>query len=240
MKGQLKVKYRVREVIREAENVSTLVLENSEGNLPSFIAGQYITVYFPESGTPEGKAYSISAGPSDILKNAFSITIKAIGEFSNKLVAMKSGDVVTGSLPYGYFYSESKDTPLVMVAAGIGVAPFRAMIHDCLKKVPTRRISLFYSNRSKKNIVFKTEFDYLLGMYPNLQIYYFITRERTDFADMFQSRISGQKILGLVQDSLDTEFLICGPISFTRDLWRDLHTLGIPEEVIYTEAFFSH
>ena len=43
----------------EAPGVSTLFLENKSGGVPTFVPGQYINVYFPETGTPEGKAYSI-------------------------------------------------------------------------------------------------------------------------------------------------------------------------------------
>ena len=38
----------------------------------------------------------------------------------------------------------------------------------------------------------------------------------------------------------DAEFMICGSISSIRDMWKGLRDLGIPEETIYTEAFFSH
>ena len=45
-----------------------------------FVAGQYITVYIPESDVKTGKAYSLSSRPFDELA---SITVKNVGgEFS--------------------------------------------------------------------------------------------------------------------------------------------------------------
>ncbi len=55
--------YIVRKKIAEAPDVSTLELTLVGGGVPSFVPGQYITVYFPETGVAEGKAYSISSAP---------------------------------------------------------------------------------------------------------------------------------------------------------------------------------
>ena len=100
----------------EAPGVSTLSLTFADGSIPKFVAGQYITVYFPETKTAEGKAYSISSAPGE---NMLSLTVKAIGEFSNKLCAMEPENEIAASLPYGYFTNEDddQDSMLVMLAA---------------------------------------------------------------------------------------------------------------------------
>ncbi len=226
----------VQSNIMEAKGVSTLRLINWNKVCPHYVPGQFITVYFPETNTPEGKAYSISSSPKERL---ISITVKAIGEFSNSLVAKKTGDRIIASLPYGFFYSESEKSHLVMVAAGIGIAPFRSMIISALLNNPLRKMTLFYSNKTLQDIIFRKTFDELQNQYKNFKVNYFITREKVS-EKIFEGRITGQKIIESIPIDSDTEFLICGSISFTRDIWRDLRSFKISEEKIYTEAFFSH
>lgn len=236
MERENKVQYRVVDILKETANISTLILDNAEFGIPSYKAGQYITVYFPDTNAFQGKAYTISSAPSE---KKFSITVKAMGNFSNRLYEMKRGDAITASLPYGYFYSESSDTPLVMVAAGIGITPFRSMIIDAAAQNPSRKLVLFYSNRTIADIAFKKELDELVASRLQCKVHHFITREQVTLPEVTYARIDGKRIVDVFSDKA-AEFFICGSIGFTRDIWRGLRARGISEEVLYTEAFFSH
>lgn len=237
MEKQTKIQYSVSEKIIETPRVTTLKLKPVNSTDTIYIAGQYITIYFPETGSPEGKAYSFSSSP---LEKSLSITVKAMGEFSNRLTNLQVGDVVTASLPYGYFYSESEDTDMVMIAAGIGVSPFRSIIVTTLLKNPARKITLYYSAKTEVDFAFKKEFEKLQEMHNNFKVIHFVTQEERATGETQKGRIDAQKVLDTVGDTTNSEFFVCGPISFTRDIWRGLRSLGIPEGVIYTEAFFSH
>ena len=237
MKEENKIRYKVVSSVKEAEGITTLSIENSAGELPHFIAGQYITVYFPELGTPEGKAYTISSAPSE---KKFCITVKAIGEFSNRLCAMKKGDILLGSEPYGYFGTESEETPLCLIAAGVGITPFRSMIVEMLGEKSSRIIDLFYSCRTLAETAFRMELDALAKKNPNFRMHYAITREDVKIPGVSKKRLAAGEICRQIASPEKAEFLICGSISFARDLWRGLRSAGIPEENILTEAFFSH
>lgn len=256
MAHEQKDEYVVQEKVVEAPGVFTLKLVRKDGTLPTYCPGQYVTVYFPETKTPEGKAYSISSAPFETTLN---LTIKRIGEFSEHLTDLTPGDSLIASLPYGYFYSESKTSPLAMVAAGIGIAPFRGMLLDAVRTSPERRLALFYSNRTIGDIVFKKLLNELSATHPNFTATHFITRQENIPQDtipdptkdskkesMLHGRMSANIILEKLKDVstniteiTECEFLLCGSIPFVRDLWRDLKNAGISEEAIYTEAFFS-
>lgn len=228
------INYKVIETTQETENVVTLKLLYEDGVL-FYRAGQFITVFFPETGHVEGKSYSISSSPQE---NGLSLTVKGIGVFSSKLLSKKIGDTVTASLPYGYFYSESEESSLVIITGGIGIAPFRSMICESLKKYPQRKIILFYANKTKESIIFKKEFDELSKKSNGVFIVkYYLTQEKAE-VDMRVGRIAIQDIIDGTKNIPDPEFFICGSISFVRDYWKGLKTSGISEEKIYTEAFF--
>jgi len=229
-------RYIVRETIIEAPGVTTLRLSLAKGSVPKYVPGQFITVYAPELGTPEGKAYSISSAPHEKTLN---ITVKDMGKFSHYLCSRKQGDEIQGSLPYGYFFSESHTSPLALICGGIGIAPFRSMLQAAAHDTPRRSMTLFCSNRTEQDIIFKNTLDELQEADKNLRILHFITRQPAE-PPMIGGRINAKTILESLNDKKDAEFLLCGSISFVRDLWRDLRSEGVPEEAIYTEAFFSH
>ena len=235
-RNENKFEYKVIDKIKETKDVVTLKLQHTDNTKISFISGQFITVFFPENGTPEGKAYSISNTSNE---DTINITVKAMGDFSNKLCKMEIGNTVIASTPYGFFYSENEDTSLVFLAIGIGITPFKSMITQALQNNPNREIFLFYGNKTIDDIFFKKEFDELISKHKNFHIKYFISREENLKGDFEKGRININRALELTkQVSFQTEFLICGSISFVKETWNNLRKLNIPEDMIYTEAFF--
>jgi ferredoxin-NADP reductase len=228
--------YKVIGKKEEASDVTTLCLVPLNTSRPEFISGQFITVYFPELGLSEGKAYSISSAPYE---EGFSITVKDIGAFSHKLSTMEIGDTLTASGPYGFFYSEESDTPLVLLAGGIGIAPFKSIISDILEKSPSRKIDLYYSVKDNVDAVFLETFSSLAGKHPNFTYTLHVTRGPVPDSSCRHGRISVDRIAHLHKEGGDTEYFMCGSIPFVRDMWKGLRGYGIPEERLYTEAFFS-
>lgn len=224
--------YLVRGKKRENYDTVTLSLSYEDGTVPSFFSGQFISVYFPELNTPEGKSYSISSPPGE---NTFAITVKGIGEFSNRLCALKPGEKLLGSLPYGFFFSEEDDFDLVLIACGIGVTPFRSTILHTRTHKPERSITLFQSARTKADLLFEEE----LANVSGVATHYFITRDLTPHPHTTGRRMRAEDIIAHCRPE-HAEFFICGSIPFVRDFWHGLKDQGVPEDRIYTEAFFSH
>jgi len=225
--------YKVIDIRKESDDVSTIFLDCSDFDILDYKSGQYITVYFPESGTKEGKAYSISSAPSERI---FTITVRAVGEFSNKITSLKKGDLLLASKPYGYFYTETEDTPIILIAGGIGITPLRSIVFDNFKK--NREIVLLYSAKNFNDIVFKNQFDELANKNQNFKVKYFLTSEKSDLSCIVNARIQSKDIFDCLKNSTESEFFVCGSISFTRDIWKVIKDLGISDNNIYTEAFF--
>ncbi len=210
----------------EVPGVTTLSLREVHHSAVPFIAGQYLTVYFADSNTHEGKAYSLSSAPGETL----AITVRAIGEFSNRLSALGPGDRVNTSAPYGFFTPEEDDRDLVLIAGGIGIAPFRSIIRDTIRRSLTRRVALFHSVRTMSDLIFHNE----------LAATYFVTRERVnELGSAIPRRTRAEDVVAGIQRPDDTDVMICGSIGFVRDLWRGLRVLGVSEDRILTEAFFK-
>jgi len=227
--------YKVVARKKENEEVVTLTLSLINDTCPPFMSGQYITAYFPETGVKEGKAYSISSAPHE---KQLMITIKDMGVFSHRLCSLEVGDTVEGSLPYGFFYSEEDSTSLVLFSSGIGVTPLYSLVKDVFSKNPLRKVQLFYSVKYLSSALFIETLQALSHQHPSFSFIIYVTQEDTSLPWCRKGRIPVKEIVESGSGG-DTEYFMCGSISFVRDTWRTLREVGVPEENMYTEAFFG-
>ncbi len=246
------ITWMVKEKRSEAPDVETIILE-TEGERPPFIAGQYLTVLLAGFEPTEGKSYSISSIPRDA---HLSLTVKAMGNFSRAILSHKVGDRLTTSLPYGFFHPERDERgPRAFVAGGIGISPILSIIEDLLVNGDTDNLTLFYSNRTRADIVFKKRIDALVRDYSNFIAHHFITREpysetssRPDLVhvqgpalndgSVTYGRMTSEYITAHLVNPAETDFFICGSIDFTKSMWTKLKHAGIPHTRLYTEGFF--
>jgi ferredoxin-NADP reductase len=151
----------------------------------------------------------------------------------------------------------------IFLSSGIGVTPFRSMIKYATDKQLPVKITMFDSNRSQQNILYKDEFDKWAAQNKNLKIVYTITEEEKG-REQEQHRMadasgSTTEIKGnwngergridrtMIERHLSKEeisnaiFYICGPpgmISALEDLLKK--QFQIPEERIKVEEFTGY
>lgn len=205
---------------QEAPDIMTLYFKRPF----DFVAGQYITVYFDDTSTPEGKAYSLSSRPSDELA---SITVKDVGgPFSSRLCKLRAGDSLSISHAYGHFNPQTK-SPLVGIAAGVGLSP----VWSIIASNDHARHQLHYGNRTDQHIAFVNELHQLES-----RVAHYISRQ-VDTA-YNRGRMQIEHIVSGAET--DAHYLICGSIDFVRDVFARLESCGIARSNISTEIFFEH
>lgn len=218
----------IHRIVQESPSVVTLYFERPSGFC--YTAGQYITVFFDDTGVNEGKAYSLSSQPGDF---DLCITVKKIGLFSGRLHDMKAGDTLCISPAYGMF-NAFRDAPLVALAAGVGIAPIYSIIRHDVFRGSDRPIRLVYTNTTDDEMVFKKELDQLAHSTNGFDVTYIVTRQ--DDSEYTGPRMNGADI---ARDYPDRMVCICGAVDFVRDMRRQLVEAGIGEEAIMTEVFFE-
>lgn len=193
-----------------------------------FTAGQYITVFIPNSAVTAGKAYSLSSLPTDDLA---SITVKNVGgEFSQYLCRRRAGDTMHISKAYGNFNPQTT-APLVGIAGGCALGP----IWSVLASAPTSQATyLFYAHKTPRDVVFKDELDA-----SPIHAQFFCTRHTiTPDTTHHNGRFSVTH--NVLKDSpADAHFLLCGTTAFVRDIWQQLEASGVDSQRISTETFFE-
>ena len=229
--------YRVLKKITEAPGVATLELELVGENISTFTAGQFITVYFPDAKTPEGKAYSISSAPGE---PTFAITVRGIGEFSNRLCALRPGDSIAASLPYGYFSSIEDEAHLILIAAGIGITPFRSMVEELMMQRQSRNIVLLYSVKTPDQLVYRDVFDraaaWQIGLKPTYIVSDHAAAKATGWTGQ-TGRLSASTIQTVIPDYHERMFYLSGPQAMVTAFEQTLAELGVPHSQINTDYF---
>jgi len=226
----------LKEKIRETKDVMTLRFKPVKGEIFDFKAGQFSVFSFLDNRA-EGKmrAYTISSLPGE---KFLSIAVKKAGIFSSALHKMKIGEKIEIGPGRGDFYSKKSMKNAVFLAAGIGIAPFFAVIKDLCRQKSKQKITLFYSNKTKKEIVFSKDLNKIAKNWPNLKIIYLITREEIKDKRISECcRINIQILKKYLKDLDNKYYFICGPKEFVLDKSKELKSCGVKDEFIKIEAF---
>jgi len=226
----------LKEKIKETKDVMTFKFKPVKGKVFSFGAGQFSMFSFLDNRA-EGKirAYTISSLPTD---KFLSIAVKKAGVFSSALHNMKIGEKIEVGPGRGDFYPKKSMKNLVFLSAGIGIAPFYVVIKDFYERKANSKITLFYSNRTKKEIIFFKELNKIAKNWPNLKIVYLITREEIKDKCISECcRIDIGILKKYLKNLKNKYYFICGPREFVFDKRQELKDGGIKNEFIKVEAF---
>ncbi len=233
--------YRVVDVVQESHNVYTLKFQPSKGTEPlQYLPGQFhfITLHREAHMPVEEHPFTISSSPSQ--KDIISSTIKFSGDFTSTIHQTKPGhkvliDGAYGRFSYTLFPEENK---LVFIAGGIGITPFRSMLHHIKDTHAEKEVMLIYSNRTQKDIVFLEELTELeKDLFPNLKITHILSRPSESWTGQ-TGKLNGERIKQLCEsDFYSRSFYICGPPRMTDKLASELQHSGIHYSQIHLEKF---
>lgn len=228
----------IETVTTELPDTKTLRLKWPEGHDPTFLTGQFITLYWPD--TPNYKrAYSLSSCALD--RGAYEVTIKRDGKMGTRIVDWaKPGDKMFVLPPTGRFLPVLEPNKhLICIAGGSGVTPFRAFAREATRRKLETRLTVLYSVRTTNDIIFKQEFHELALANPNFNFYVTCTRlSEEDPWDGRRGRIHASWIKEHVHDLANTVFYACGPnalVEATEELV--LHGLNVPKAQMKTEKW---
>jgi ferredoxin-NADP reductase len=229
---------RVVDVVPETTRAKTIML-----HLPAWAghrAGQHIDVRLTaEDGYQAERSYSIASAPEDL---HLAITVERLddGEVSPYLTdVLMPGDELELRGPIGgYFVWEpSLGGPVLMVAGGSGVVPFRAMLRDRASAASATEARLLYSSRALPDVIYHDELT-RLGAQDGADLELTLTREWPDDWDGHRGRVD-RELLDMVAWSPDRQPLtyICGPTAFVEAVAETLVQAGHSPGRIKTERF---
>ncbi|CAP60025.1 uncharacterized protein PODANS_1_3460 [Podospora anserina S mat+] len=253
-------KFKIDRVVPETEDIYSFYLVPQDGKkLPKFFPGQYISlrVNGPE-GYLQSRQYSLSeAWKPDYYRitvkrdegarysNSVSQSYFHPGVVSNLLIdSMPAGTMVDVSHPAGEFFldtNNSSNVPIVLISAGVGVAPMVAIANEVVATQPNRPISWIHGSR--KSVPFEEHITHLRRTNPNFH------------TNIFKTHLAGSDVVGVNYnydfrmdlakvnpDDLHlnhggTEYFICGPEQFMLEMSDYLKSQGVLTQRVHFELF---
>lgn len=195
--------------------------------LKTWQAGQYVMVGL----TRFGDNHPMSLSDIDLKTMTAEVTFKVFGNFTQLLCQKTNDDILYVAGSYGRLYHALQNThhPLVFIAGGIGITPFRSIITDQLRTSPNREIYLLYCAQDESFLAFHDDFIQIAQTNP--QFHYKAVRTNTD--GYITAGMIGVHVLNVT----DKEYYLCGPTNMMSASQTILQTLGVPKSKIHIEEF---
>ncbi len=226
----------VTSVIDETASVRTIELQAPDW--AGHRAGQHLDVRLTaEDGYRAERSYSIASAPGEPV----ALTVERLedGEVSPYLTEeLRPGDELEIRGPIGgYFVWEGDDsvTPLMLVAGGSGVVPFRSVLRHRSHLGSTVPVRLLYSAKSLADVIYRDE---LAQEGAGVEVIYTLTRQQPQGWTGRRGRVD-KSLLAEVAWQPDQQPLayVCGPTPFVETVASSLVSIGYPAQRVKTERF---
>ena len=204
------------------------------------MAGQHVDIRLTaEDGYQAQRSYSIASSPED---DHLILTIERLqdGEVSPYLFdELAPGDELEMRGPIGRHFAWTPETvgPLMMIAGGSGVVPFRAMLRHRRANHVVTPARLVYSARTIRDVIYREELDDIEGP-EGTEVVLVLTRAQPDGWKGFDRRIDAEILSEVTWAPGDEpKTYVCGPTAFVETVANCLVDLGHEPESIKTERF---
>jgi len=194
----------------------------------TWVAGQYVRVELPHENPDEEGArrwFTNSAAPYEgILQITTRVTDST---FKQTLFQLELGstNVQLVEAPEGDFVLQNSELPIVFVAGGIGVTPFRSIIKQRIHDAQPVNVSLVYGSRTPE-VPFKNELTEWMAADPTLKVYY-----------VSGNPLTAESLAREVPTLNSSLVYLSGPEPMVEALGDDLKSHGLPEAQLKQDFF---
>lgn len=218
--------------------IRELTIDPGEGF--AFEPGQWVSIRIPaHEGEDLARSYSIASAPRGDGAFDLAVTLVEDGPGSGYLHGVAVGTALPISRAQGFFTLDDFDRPVVMVATGTGVSPFRAMLQALAARpggLP-HPVSLLLGVRTEQDLLYADEFAAWAKALPGFQFLPSLSRGSDSW--------TGRR--GYVQTHVPEliqrydggcDVYVCGLSKMVKDVRGILKTqLGLAKDRIHTERY---
>ena len=216
---------RVVAVHEEAPGVVSVICSGRHLDRLPVSGGQFLQWRFLARGLWwQAHPYSLSAVPT---ADHMRVTVRALGDHSDSLARLRPGLRVAIEGPYGAFTHHARATDrVVLVGAGVGATPVRAMLDDLPAHVD---VTVILRASTHAELVLRDEIVACVAQRAGRL--HELVGPRARFP------LDAGALQRLVPDLARRDLYVCGPKGFTQELIGSALTLGVPEAQIHYEDF---
>ena len=244
--------FKVAQKVLESEEITSFYLYPADGGkVPAYRPGQYISVkvFVPELGMMQPRQYSLSTAPGNAylrisVKREAQLAEKPAGMVSNVLHRdINEGAIIEVAPPMGdYFLHEDRETPVVLISAGVGLTPKLAMLEHLTQQKSRRQIRFLHACRHGGVHAFKQRVRELVQAHPGVKSLVYYETPRASDQQSVDYDYTGRLDLRQLADQVvlpEADYYICGPRPFMQAQVASLQAMGVDSKRIHKEAFGS-
>jgi len=243
--GQSVLGYPSRLLSRTEVAKDTLAFQFQRPRSFLFRPGQFIDLALRgvSGNGPYGLTHTFSIASSCFASDILLATRMRDSPFKRALSALPLGMEVSIRGPMGSFVLHNDvSRPAVLLAGGIGIAPFLSMLSSAAIDKSHPPVFLFYANRYVEDAAFM---DTLWDLEMSNRNFHFVptfTRIGPGHAGWKGATgpINAQILSEHINNLKDTIYYVAGPPGMVAGAHQTLVELGIPEEDIRTEHFAGY
>jgi ferredoxin-NADP reductase len=157
-----------------------------------WIAGEHASFSLPNRKVTGKKwrAFSIASIDNEGYMLIGTRTGKEISSFKNNLIDMKPGERVNIRGPFGWFKIIDKQSPMILIASGVGITPIRSLLKE-IQNETTREVNLIYA--SSDYYLFGEEIEIIAKNNPKINLIKTTNRKATqakisEFAMQYENK----------------------------------------------------
>lgn len=223
--------------VKDADGIYSFSFRSN--HLLRFKPGQYMEWTLPsaKSDNRGNRRYlTISSSPSE---NNLMFTLKIPqkpSSFKTSLSAMKPGDHMLAAQVAGHFtLPEDMSQPIIFIAGGVGITPFRSMVKYMLDTNQSGHITLFYSANTPGELAFTDLFKQADSI--GLKTVYTVTTPNLTGWHGENGPITGELLAKHVPDYKNCLVYVSGPQGFVASIRHDLTRSGLNQKQLVTDYF---
>jgi Na+-transporting NADH:ubiquinone oxidoreductase subunit F len=161
---------------------------------------------------------------------------------SSYIFALKPGDTVTISGPFGEFFARETNNEMLFIGGGAGMAPMRSHIFDLFKRLNTNRtVTFWYGARSLREAFYIEDFDAIQREHENFRWHLALSEPLPEDtwtgATGFIHQVVLEQYLKSHSAPEDVEYYLCGPPQMLAACMTMLDNLGVQKDNILFDDF---
>jgi ferredoxin-NADP reductase len=236
-------------IIRETTQSVTVIFD-TQGDVFSFKAGQFVNLTLSINGESVTRSYSLSSAPEHDAHPA--ITVKAVeaGIMSNYILN-HAEEIQEWEIdgPHGFFHvtAETENCKwVVLIGGGSGITPLYSILKQLLLTSFTN-ILLVDSNKYEANVIFANALAYMQQVFSDrlkiVQVFTGSAETHTPrWSEIIQGRLSRIRLKKIIRQHLGDEYLnaqyfVCGPDGLLQHATEVISGLEVPQHQFHQEYF---
>lgn len=203
------------------------------------IPGHFVGVQAEVEGSGVIKSpYCLMSPPDDARTFRLLVRVVEEGPLSLYLGAVTVGDIIAFRGPSGRsMLPPTNDIDLVLLATGVGISPYLALLHHVLAAGFDRRIELFWGLRLVEDICLVDELDDLARAHDNFGYHISLSQAPEGWAGL-RGRLT-ESVPPRLTTLGGKRYYLAGNGAMIEEMAAAVSDMGVDNKLVHQEAYFN-